>query len=257
MSVPSDRVIAVIVGVYVDGFNLYYGGVALAGGHGVPGWRWIDLRQLSANLLTQHPGWPGAAVGRVVYCTARIKGAGGSGHQQQQRDQDTYLRALISAKAVDHIEYGHYVARVTTAPLATRDLHHRPMLVKADWPVMVRDPTEQDIPGATFMVSIARREEKGTDVNVATHLMLDALRGSIEAALVISNDSDLALPIQKARNLIPVGVINPTTGQTSGALKVPQGQPQGQHWGSRLTFQDLTNAQLPTRVGRLSRPIGW
>jgi len=31
------------VGVYIDGFNLYYGGVSIMG-EGVPGWRWLDLR---------------------------------------------------------------------------------------------------------------------------------------------------------------------------------------------------------------------
>jgi uncharacterized LabA/DUF88 family protein len=246
-----------MVGVYIDGFNLYYGGVGLAGGHGVEGWRWLDLRQLSTNLLARHSGWPGAAVSRVVYCTARIKGGGATAHQQQQRDQDTYLRALVAANAVDHIEYGHYVSRVATAPLATRDAHHRPVLVEAAWPVMVHDSAEQDVTGATFMVSVARREEKGTDVNVATHLLLDALRGSVEAALVISNDSDLALPVAKARNLIPVGVINPTTGQTAGALKLAAGEPTGLHWGRVLMLQDLTGAQLPAQVGRLRKPVGW
>jgi hypothetical protein len=247
----------VIVGVYIDGFNLYYGGVALAGGRGVAGWRWLDLRQLSTNLLSQHPGWAGATVSRVVYCTARIKGGGATAHQQQQRDQDTYLRALVAANSVDHIEYGHYVSRVATAPLANRDTHHRPVLVEAAWPVMVRDSAEQDVAGATFMVSVARREEKGTDVNVATHLLLDALRGRVEAALVISNDSDLALPVSTARSLIPVGVINPTTGQTAGALKLAPGQRAGLHWGRVLALQDLADAQLPAQVGRLRKPSGW
>jgi uncharacterized LabA/DUF88 family protein len=250
-------VVAVLVGAYVDGFNLYYGGVALAGGHGVPGWRWIDLRKLATDLLARHSGWPNAMVSKVVYCTARIKGGGAAVHQQQQRDQDTYLRALVAANAVDHIEYGHYVSRVATAPLANRDAHHRPVLVEAAWPVMVRDSAERDVAGATFMVSVARREEKGTDVNLATHLMLDALRGSIEGALVFSNDSDLALPVEKARNLIPVGVINPTAGRAAGALKIAAGHPAGQHWGRRLTLQDLVGAQLPSQIGKLRKPVGW
>jgi hypothetical protein len=31
------------IGVYVDGFNLYYGARGLCG-RGTPGWRWLDLR---------------------------------------------------------------------------------------------------------------------------------------------------------------------------------------------------------------------
>jgi hypothetical protein len=242
------------VGVFVDGFNVYYGGVGLAGGRGVPGWRWLDLRKLASNLIGQHPAWSGPAVDRVVYCTARISGAG---HPQQQRDQDTYLRALVAAGAVDHIEYGHYVARVATAPLATRGQRGRPCLVESGWPVAVRDNADQDVPQARFMVSVARREEKGTDVNVATHLMLDALGGVIDAALVISNDSDLALPVAKVRGIMPVGVINPTVGQTAGALKLQPGMPAGLHWGRLLTLPDLAGAQLPARIGNLTRPAGW
>ena len=31
------------VGVYIDGFNLYYGGISLMGDR-APGWRWLDMR---------------------------------------------------------------------------------------------------------------------------------------------------------------------------------------------------------------------
>jgi hypothetical protein len=56
-----------------------------------------------------------------------------------------------------------------------------------------------DVPDATFMASVARREEKGSDVNVASHLLLDVLQGAVDAETVINNDSDLALPIREAR----------------------------------------------------------
>ncbi|MFL6116310.1 MAG: NYN domain-containing protein, partial [Catenulispora sp.] len=39
------------VGVYIDGFNLYYGGKGIMGGSGQPGWRWLNLRALSASLV--------------------------------------------------------------------------------------------------------------------------------------------------------------------------------------------------------------
>ena len=38
------------IGVYVDGFNLYYGARSLCG-RGTPGWRWLDLRGLAAHLV--------------------------------------------------------------------------------------------------------------------------------------------------------------------------------------------------------------
>jgi hypothetical protein len=36
-------------------------------------------------------------------------------------------------------------------------------------------------------------------VNLATHLLLDTLQPAMDAAVVISNDSDLKLPIRRAR----------------------------------------------------------
>ena len=48
-------------------------------------------------------------------------------------------------------------------------------------------------------------------MNVATHLLADVFRGEVEAAIVVSNDSDLALPLTIARTLDPVGTVNPGT----------------------------------------------
>jgi len=39
-------------------------------------------------------------------------------------------------------------------------------------------------------------EEKGSDVNLAAHLLNDAWKGLFDAALVISNDTDLCTPIR-------------------------------------------------------------
>lgn len=242
------------VGVYVDGFNLYYGARRLCG-RGTAGWRWLDLRALAAGLLTG-PGahWSGATVSRVVYCSARISGADNA---SGQRDQDTYLRALQGHGAVDVLAMGSYVTRVATAPLATADKRGRPILTTANWPLMVRDTNGSDIPQATFMASIARREEKGSDVNVASHLLIDVLDGSVDAAIVISNDSDLAFPIAEARKRVPVGLVNPTVSYRAGALA---GTPQdgvGGHWWHQITTAELTGAQLPVQVGKLQRPAGW
>ena len=44
------------------------------------------------------------------------------------------------------------------------------------------------------MVSYASREEKGSDVNVAAHLLLDVLGGDVEAALAYSSAYDHPAP---------------------------------------------------------------
>ena len=56
-------------------------------------------------------------------------------------------------------------------------------------------------------------------MNVATHLLADVFRGEVEAAILVSNDSDLALPLTIARTLVPVGTVNPGTNPLAGALR--------------------------------------
>lgn len=54
-------------------------------------------------------------------------------------------------------------------------------------------------------------EEKGSDVNLATHLLLDAVKKDYEAAVVVSDDSDLIEPIRAVRKGLGfrVGILNP------------------------------------------------
>lgn len=241
------------VGVYIDGFNLYYGARGICG-RGTPGWRWLDLRALTTNLLAKHSGWPPPTDLRVVYCSARISGRD---NPQGQRDQDSYLRALQAFGSADVVELGHYVARVSTAPLARPDRKGRPVLVNPEWPIRVKDGANADEPNAVFMASVARREEKGSDVNVAAHLLHDVLTGAVDAAVVISNDSDLKLPISWARQQVPTGLVNPTRSYPAGALNADAGVGAGGHWWHQLTESEIRAAQLPITIGSLSRPSGW
>lgn len=246
------------VGVYIDGFNLYYGGKFLVGGGGLAGWRWLDLRSLASNVIAANSGWAPATSLRVVYCTARIRADANNPGAAGPREQDIYLRALAASGSADEIAYGTYVTRVATAPLATANRRGRPVLTRPGWPVMIKDAAcSTNIPDATFMASVARREEKGSDVNVAAHLLLDVLQQDVDAAVVISNDSDLEFPIRQARERVPVGTVNPTKGYTAGALNGAPSDGVGGHWWYQLTPADLFGAQLPTTVGNLQKPAPW
>jgi hypothetical protein len=107
------------------------------------------------------------------------------------------------------------------------------------------------------MVSYANREEKGSDVNVAAHLLLDVLGGSVDAALVISNDSDLRFPVEQARQHVPVGIVNPSRSYLAGDLRGNPTDGVGRHWWARLTSGDLRAHQLPDPAGIYARPVGW
>jgi hypothetical protein len=241
------------VGVYVDGFNLYFGARAICG-RGTPGWRWLDIRALAEGLLT--PSWIslGARIERIVYCTARVSGAE---DPSSPRDQDVYIRALRKHGSVDHVEFGAFVARVRTAPLAEWTAKGRPSIVAARWPVQVKDASGVDVPDARFVVSHLHREEKGSDVNVATHLLLDVLGGIVDGAVVITNDSDLALPLRVARDRIAVGTVNPGPNLLAGKLKGSPADGVGGHWWARPTEAHYRASQLPDPVGGLSRPQSW
>ena len=241
------------VGVYIDAFNLYFGGRYRCG-RGAAGWRWLDLRSLSSDLVSRRHDWAGAKLERIVYCTALIDG---SSNAEGRRDQDVYVRALQRSGAIDHLELGHYVARVKNAPLATRGPAGKPVLVTSSWPVMARDAGGNDAPGSTFMVSYAHREEKGSDVNVASHLLVDVFTNQVDAAIVISNDSDLRYPIQQARTVVPVGTVNPTSSQLAGDLRGNATDGVGRHWWSQLVAADFTNHQFPDPVAGVARPAGW
>jgi hypothetical protein len=241
------------VGVYVDGFNLYYGGRDLCG-RSKAGWRWIDIRALAEDLVGRVQAWPEAKLERITYCTARIDA---KTNPTGQEEQDIYLKALQKSGNIDLIEYGHYVARVKRAPLATPDKKGRPVLSKPEWPIKVQDAKGKPVNNASFMVSVANREEKGTDVNVASHLLLDVLQQDVEAAVVISNDSDLSFPVCEARKRVPVGVVNPSKAWLAGDLRGQAGDGVGRHWWAQLKKADFEAHQLPDPCAGYSKPNPW
>ena len=60
-------------------------------------------------------------------------------------------------------------------------------------------------------VEVMKTEEKGSDINLATFLLLDAFNSECQTAVAVSNDSDLKLPIGVAQHELGlrVGVVNP------------------------------------------------
>ncbi len=157
--------------VYIDGFNFYYGAVK-----DTPH-KWLDYEALSQRLL------PRDEIAKIRYFKARISER--PDDPQQAVRQETYLRALATLPLLE-IHYGHFVTRPTRMPLA--------------------NPPAK---GART-VAVLKTEEKGSDVNLASHLLRDVFKGACTKALVVSNDFDLAEPIAMAvAEGIVVGVVNP------------------------------------------------
>ena len=158
--------------VYVDAFNLYFGCCK-----GTP-YKWLDISKLCGFLV------PGHSVERIKYFTARIQPRPGDPGQPMR--QLMYLRAL---RTIPHLEIhlGHFLTHPGFLPLV------------------------HPIPGMNPYVEVFKTEEKGSDVNLATHLINDAHLNRFEQAVVISGDSDLGCPVQIVSKELhkPVGVLNP------------------------------------------------
>lgn len=245
------------VGFYVDGFNLYYGGRSYFGSR--PGWKWLDLRALATTVVavaSQQPGWRGAVASRVVYCTARTG----------DPDQDAYLGALRAHGSYDWVEWGYYTEKLIHRPMATQPPGAaRPQVSHPAIPVRVQDGGGKHLDQAIFMASVSHREEKGSDVNLGTHVLLDVLNGVVGAAVVVTNDSDLKLPLTEVRDRVPVGLLNPGNPKwrpTAGALRANPGAGVGGHWWGHITRNQYLGHQMPDPVmdaaGKTyALPRGW
>jgi NYN domain len=206
-----------LTNVYVDAFNLYYG--CLKG----TSYRWLDLDAFCWQLL------PRDRIHRIRYFTALVSGR--PGDVQQPQRQQTYLRAL---RTIPHlsVHLGHYLSHPVRMPLAR--------------PPSVGPQT----------VEVLRTEEKGSDVNLASYLLLDGFRGDCEAAVVISNDSDLKVPIELAQAELGlvVGVVNPHPPARRSRALQPTFWRQVRSWQlQRSRFPPI----LADAKGMIRKPAGW
>lgn len=205
------------ISIYVDGFNLYYGALRPN-----PAVRWLDLGALGARLF------PGDSV-TIRYFTARVKRERDPHAQARQK---LYLQALETVPNLS-AHFGHFTVQRSWMPLA--------------------NPPATGTGART--VEVLKTEEKGSDVNLATYLLLDGVDGAYDLAVVISDDSDLAEPItQGASRFGPVHVLSPR-GYVFGAFRAAASiRP--------LQLADLAACQFPSPLtlpsGRVvTRPPRW
>ncbi|MBI4027301.1 MAG: NYN domain-containing protein [Verrucomicrobia bacterium] len=157
--------------VYVDGFNFYYGCCKSTG------IKWVNPLVLCQKLLPHH------TITAIRYFSAEVTVR--PDNPDQLNRQRIFFRALRTLPNFS-IELGRFLESVKTMPLA-------------------------DSKGGNRFVAVIKTEEKGSDVNLATHLLLDAFDDAMECAVVVSNDSDLLIPIRvvRARFNKKVGLLNP------------------------------------------------
>lgn len=138
--------------VYIDGFNFYYGLLRSSP------YKWLNLQTLFEDLFNKQN-----EIHTIKYFTARVEPTSHDPGVQQR--QDAYLRALRKTCPEVEIHYGHF-------------LRHKVKVENANPPPR--------------SIQVWKNEEKGSDVNLAVHLLNDSWTDSYECAIIVSNDSDLA-----------------------------------------------------------------
>ena len=205
--------------VYIDGFNLYFRALK-----DTP-FRWLDLRKLAETLFPQDD------IHSVCYFTARLDVRPGNPGQAQR--QLIYLRALDTLPGFDAY-YGVFRSGVKRRPLVD------PVAGLPDY-VLVRDS-----------------EEKGSDVNLATRLLVDGFNKDYEQAVVVSNDADFAGAMRYVRDDLGLRVtlVNPDPKNSSPRELADAATYVKRLWKSHLR-RSLLPDTLRDEVGVITKPTTW
>ena len=109
---------------------------------------------------------------------------------------------------------------------------------------------------ASGYVKVTKTEEKGSDVNLATHLLVDGYQDTYEIAIIVSNDSDLLAPIQVVTGQLkkPVGLLNPQKHPSRALLPHVK-------FIKQIRSGVLARSQFPVTLtdarGSFSKPASW
>ncbi len=135
-------------------------------------YKWLDVRAMCANILPAE-----CVIDRLHYFTARVKSRPSDPGKAAR--QDFYLQALRTLPGM-HIVEGKF-------------LEHNVLMKLA--------------PPAPGFATVIKTEEKGSDVNLATQLLVDGFQDLYDVAAVVTNDSDLTSPIRAVRDILKRRVV--------------------------------------------------
>ena len=153
-----------------------------------------------------------------------------AGNPSAPRDQQVYFSAL--------------------GTLSTVEIHYGSFMAKKKWRPLVSNPGQ--------FVEIHDTEEKGSDVNLAVHLLNDAWADRFDVALVLSQDTDLTEPLRilthergKKVGLVWLDSRQPDAGMKAASSFVLHVRP------AALRVAQFADP-LPRATGAsIVKPVGW
>jgi uncharacterized LabA/DUF88 family protein len=206
--------------IYVDGFNLYFRLLQKR-----PALKWLNIKALAEHVLK-----PANQIVAVRYYTARVSGRlSPLGPARQQ----IYLDALATIPEIS-VHMGMFLTSEKFAGLVHPPQFRPTASMPLPWPDVVK---------------VLKVEEKGSDVNLACHLLLDAFQGNFDVAAVLSNDSDLVEPIRIVTQVLrkPVGLLSPVNNPNPELSRASS-------FIRRLSVSDLAASQFPNPLPRAGYP---
>lgn len=201
--------------IYIDGFNFYYRAVKNTK------YKWLDFKSLFLKLLSSKN-----QIIQIKYFTALVSG---KHNPNKPVKQQTYIRALQSFIPEIKVYYGHFLSHEVYLPTAEQSNMNK-------------------------KVKVVKTEEKGSDVNLAVHLLNDAWLNKYDCAIIVSNDSDLAEAMNLVRKHHPdkiLGLVMPGAGHPSKELM------KYANFVKRIREGVLRNSQLPDPIPgtNIKKPI--
>jgi len=200
--------------IYIDGFNLYYRLLKNSP------YKWLNLKALFTNILNTQNN-----ILKIKYFTAMVSSRI---DPSQPIRQKTYIRALEKYIPELEVYYGHFLSHEVDAPLA------------GTLPMQ--------------FVKIIKSEEKGSDVNLAVHLLNDAWMDKYDCGIVVSNDSDLAEAMRIVKNDLnkKLGLLTPVNSPSIELKKYAT-------FTKQIRSGVLAISQLPNLIPgtTISKPATW
>lgn len=206
--------------IYVDGFNLYFRALKSQSYK----CKWLDIQAACTALLSAE----NEVVG-LKYFTARVSGTVRDPHKATH--QQLYIRALRQVTPNFEVVYGQFATHEVEKSLVT--------------PI-----------NGTRRVKVYETTEKGSDVNLAVHMLNDAWQNKYDCAVLVSGDSDLAEAVRLVKTNHRKKIVGVISASKSGMSRELVKEC---NFIRALTPTLIANSQMPDPIpnSTIRKPSDW